>query len=118
MSFGDRTAMKQLADARSKEISGYVYGASENGGTSTFYVSPVSFAAIDRALKEQKVVDGKPGRSGMPLKVENKVDQLDGWATGVLLAPVAAVFAAGRAAYKSLASEKNAGDDSDRGGES
>ena len=117
MSFGDRTAMKQLAEARSKEIGGYVYGASENGGTSTFYVSPVSFAAIDRALKEQKVVDGKPGRSGMPLKVENKVDQLDGWATGVLLAPVAAVFAAGRAAYKSMAGEKSGRDDAGKGGD-
>ena len=109
--------MKQLAEARSKEIGGYVYGASENGGTSTFYVSPVSFTAIDRALKEQKVVDGKPGRSGMPLKVENKVDQLDGWATGVLLAPVAAVFAAGRAAYKSMAGEKSGRDDAGKGGD-
>ena len=109
--------MKQLAEARRKEIGGFVYGAAENGGTSTYYVSPVSFAAIDQALKEQKVEDGKPGRSGMPVKVENKVDQLDGWAAGVLLAPVAAVFAAGRAAYKSIAGEKDQADDAGKGGD-
>lgn len=118
MAFGDRTAMKQLAESRSKEISGYVYGVSENGGTSTYYVSPVSFAEIDRALREQKVVDGKPGRAGMPVKVDNKVDQLDSWAAGVILAPVAAVFAAGRAAYKSLSDEKTSTDETDKGGDS
>lgn len=117
MTFGSRTAMKQLAESRRKEIGGFVYGSEENGGTSTFYVSPVSFTAIDAALKEQKVVDGKPGRSGMPVKVPNKVAELDGWAAGIVIAPIAAAFAAGRAAYRSLSGEAVKKDEPDKGGD-
>lgn len=117
MSFGDRTAMQQLAASRSKEVGGFVYGAEENGGTSTYYVSPVSFAAINRALKEQKVVDGKPGRSGMPVKVENRVAELNDWAAGILLAPVAALLAAGRVAYRSLAGTSDKNGEAGKGGD-
>lgn len=116
MTFGDRKSMKQFAEARRKEIGGFVYGADENGGTSTYYVSPVSFAAIDKALKEQKVVDGKPGRSGMPVKVENRLTELNGWAAGIVLAPIAAAFAAGRAAYKSLKGDAGNSESAGKGG--
>lgn len=100
--FGDKAEMQKLALKRRDEINGHIYGLEENGGTSVFYVSPVPFAAIDRAMREQGIVDGKPGRSGMPPKIPNKLEELNGWARSLLVAPIATMFAAGYTAYKTL----------------
>ena len=93
--------MKQLAEKRRQEMGGFTYGLKENGGTATYYVSPVSFADIDKALHAQGIVDGKPGRSGMPA-VSSKLEEFDTLAAAMLVAPVAGVFAAGRAALRGM----------------
>ncbi len=40
---GKRSEMMALAKERAKEMDGFVYGLKENGGTHTFYVSPIAF---------------------------------------------------------------------------
>ena len=52
--FGTKSEMRDYAYARAKETASHIYGEEENGGTSTFYVSPVPFESIDSALKKQK----------------------------------------------------------------
>jgi Fe-S-cluster-containing dehydrogenase component len=49
-SIGPREEMAARARALAAETGGHVYGLEENGGTNTFYVSPVSFEALDRAV--------------------------------------------------------------------
>ena len=101
MTFGPKVDMKQMAEKRRQEIGGFTYGLKENGGTATYYVSPVSFADIDKALHAQGTVDGKPGRAGMPA-VSSKMEEFDTLAAAMLVAPVAGMFAAGRAALRSM----------------
>ena len=52
--------------AGGEETAGYIYGEEENGGTSTFYVSPVPFESIDSALKKQKQAQKNPQAPGFP----------------------------------------------------
>ncbi|KKM12390.1 oxidoreductase [Clostridiales bacterium PH28_bin88] len=94
--FGGKEEMKGVAYERAKAVGGYVYGDQENGGTSTFYVSPVPFEKINQALAKKEL---KPG---MPVGVENFLDTAGGLTRGVLLAPIAGAFAAGLAAYKTM----------------
>ena len=103
--FGTRKEMLAEAKARAEEINGYTYGEKENGGTSTFYVSPVPFEKIDKAFKAQKAKQpnpSAPGYPGTPVKVGNFLDTPNGVAAGVLLAPVAGLFTAGYRAYKTM----------------
>lgn len=97
--FGPKEEMRIEARRRAEGINGYVYGEKENGGTSTFYVSPVPFAKIDRALKEQQSMPG------MKPAVENYLETPNGIAKGLLVAPVAGIFAAGYAAVKTMKGE-------------
>lgn len=99
---GAKEDMLTLAKLRAKEIDGYIYGEKENGGTSTFYVSPVPFDKINQALKEQNIIDGKPGAPHMKPNVKSVLDSTNGYAASVLLAPVAGMFAAGVLAHKTL----------------
>lgn len=97
--FGPKETMLKEAHSRAKALNGYIYGEVENGGTSTFYVSPVPFEKIDQALKEQQSIPGmKPG-------VENYLDTVNGLAKGLLIAPIAGIFAAGYAAVKTMKGE-------------
>lgn len=105
ISYGSKEEMRAKAKARAQEINGFIYGEKENGGTSTFYVSAVPFEAIDKAMQEQ-AVDGKPGRSAMPVGVGNYMDSANGIATGVLVAPIAGMIAAGVAAYRTMKGEE------------
>lgn len=94
--FGSQEAMRAYAHERAAAISGYVYGDEEAGGTSTYYVSAVPFAAIDAAL----AVQGEQPR--MPVNAENVLHGVNGMAQALLIAPVAGIFAAGFAAHKKL----------------
>lgn len=100
LTFGEKEVLKQEAQNRAQAINGYVYGEKENGGTSTFYISPVPFEKIDQALKAQ---DSKPG---MEPEVENYLDTANGLAKGLIVAPIAGVFAAGYAAVKVMKGEE------------
>ncbi|MZP29881.1 4Fe-4S dicluster domain-containing protein [Heliobacterium undosum] len=101
ISFGKKSEMRAKAQERAQQIGGYIYGEKENGGTSTFYVSAVPFEAIDQAMKEQ-AVDGKPGRPAMPVNAKNIMDSANGKVTGMMVAPVAGVIAAGVVAYRTM----------------
>lgn len=96
ITFGPREEMRQLAHRRAKEISGHIYGETENGGTSTFYVSRVSFEQIDAAIRQAKSAanDSGPGRPTMPVGVGNYLDTPNGVALSMVVAPVASIAAA------------------------
>jgi formate dehydrogenase iron-sulfur subunit len=101
--FGPKEQMKQLAEARAAEIGGHIYGATENGGTSTFYVSPVSFEQIDGAIAKRKADLPEPMQKtvpGMAPDVENYLETSTGIAAGYAIAPIAGIAAAGWAAAK------------------
>lgn len=103
--FGNKEEVKQKAIRRARDIGGFLYGIDENGGTSTFYVSPVPFEKIDAQLKEQLAKQPNPaatGFPGMPVRVGNFLDSANGVMAGILAAPVAGAMAAGYAAYKTM----------------
>ncbi|PKM81575.1 MAG: oxidoreductase [Firmicutes bacterium HGW-Firmicutes-14] len=109
--FGPKSEMLAQAKGRAGEINGYVYGEKENGGTSTFYVSPVPFEKIDKALMAQKAKQPNPeapGFPGMPVNPGNFLDTPNGIAAGILVAPIAGIFTAGYRAFKTMK-----GDDAD-----
>jgi len=101
--FGSREDMASLARLRAQEIGGYIYGDDENGGTGTFYVSPVPYEKIEMALREREkerfFFPGDPN----PLKKPNI------WAEATLIAPVAAVAGAVLAGARTLRIGGNGG---------
>ncbi|MBC7106048.1 MAG: 4Fe-4S dicluster domain-containing protein [Firmicutes bacterium] len=112
MTFGPRDRMLQEATARVRDLNGHLYGARENGGTSTFYVSPVPFEKIHRELVAQKARQPNPkmpGFPGMPVGVGNFLDSVNGLVAGMFVAPVAGAVAAGWAAYKTMAGGRSDG---------
>ncbi|MEA2013735.1 MAG: 4Fe-4S dicluster domain-containing protein [Thermodesulfobacteriota bacterium] len=103
--FGEKEKMRALAHKRASEINGYIYGEKENGGTSTFYVSPVPFEKIHAELMKQKAAQPNPkapGFPGMPVEVENFTETVNSIAWGMAIAPVAGIAAAAGAAYKTM----------------
>ncbi len=65
--FGERNLIFEIAHKRVKNEGLYIYGDKQNGGTSTLYLSDVSFQIIEKAIKESNE------RFKMPLQVENKI---------------------------------------------
>lgn len=105
MRFGDKAAMNALALDRAKEIDGHVYGAEENGGTSTFYVSPVPFEKIDAAISKRKAAMPEPQRVGIPhmaTGVANYHESEGAMIKALTAAPVLGMAAAAVAATKAL----------------
>lgn len=88
LTFGRRSDMLGLARVRAEEIGGYIYGDDENGGTGTFYVSPVPFEKIEAALRKREKERFFFPKDPHPLK-DAKV-----WAYAALATPVAAVAGA------------------------
>ena len=89
-----------LARIRAREIGGYVYGDDENGGTGTFYVSPVPFEKIDAELRKREKERFFFPENPNPLKTANI------WAEATLAAPVAAVAGAIFAGARALGAGK------------
>ncbi|WP_092332605.1 4Fe-4S dicluster domain-containing protein [Desulfosporosinus hippei] len=108
ISIGKKDEIKTLAYKKAEDINGFIYGDKENGGTSTYYVSAVPFAAIDAAIKEDKVSkkDTAPGRPGMPVNVENYLSTGKGMFLSTVIAPFAGAAAAGITAYLTLKGDK------------
>jgi Fe-S-cluster-containing dehydrogenase component len=98
---GPREKIFALAEQRARKSGGYLYGKSENGGTSTLYVSPVSFEILDKAVEKGK---GRPGFG--PAK--RKMEGTDALGRAVLVSPVAGAAAgvAGALAYLSKRKER------------
>ncbi len=65
--FGIRDEIYALAYKKVREEGLFIYGDKQNGGTSTLYLSAVSFELISKALQDKKE------RFLMPVHVENKI---------------------------------------------
>ena len=90
---GPREEIIKKAHALADEISGYIYGENENGGTNTIYVSPVPFEDLNKAIEKGK---GKPDLK----PVENTMAQANNLAVAMLVAPIAGIAAAVGRFYK------------------
>ena len=82
MLIGPRKDIEVEALDRARRMKGYLYGQKENGGTSTLYVSPVSFQRIHEAMTR------KPGQPDMKPNVERRMVGTDPLGKAVLAAPV------------------------------
>ncbi|MBS3971045.1 MAG: 4Fe-4S dicluster domain-containing protein [Clostridia bacterium] len=99
MTFGLRDEVLQYAEDLAQKMGGFIYGDKENGGTSTYYVSPVSFEVIDSKLKEEQNALRMHG-------AENPLEKLNGMGKAMLIAPIAGIFAAAIASYKTMKGER------------
>lgn len=84
---GERADIIEKAYRLAEEINGYVYGDTENGGTNTIYVSPVSFDTLNGAIEKGK---------GRPDFLPKKDAMADGnnIAAAMFIAPFAGLAAA------------------------
>jgi len=92
---GIRKDIEQMARRRAQELKGYLYGNTQNGGTSTFYVSSIPFEEIDKAIIPQ------PGQPHMKVKIPNRMAGSNPLAKAVLASPLLGVAAAGMAIFLS-----------------
>lgn len=102
LTFGPRKDMLGLARVRAGEIDGFVYGDTENGGTGTFYVSPVPFDRINAALQARGGDDPKKKERFLFPHDPNPLRKPNLLAEATLVAPVAAVAGAVLAGAKTL----------------
>ena len=86
---GARKAIEKIADERARAMNGFIYGKTENGGTSTLYVSPVSFEQIN------KTMENKPGQPDLKPGVVRRMAATDPLGKAVLAAPLLGLAAAG-----------------------
>ena len=89
---GPRDEIIQKAKMLVKKINGYIYGATENGGTNTIYVSPVPFEELNRAIEKGK---GKPHLD----RVEDTMADANNLAAAMVIAPLAGLAAAAGKLY-------------------
>jgi formate dehydrogenase iron-sulfur subunit len=97
---GPKKDIYALAQLRAKQMSGYIYGKTENGGTSTLYVSPITFDLINQTMKKQ------PGQPDMPVGIERRMAGTDTLGKIVLAAPVLGIAAGAAGAFKLLSRRK------------
>ncbi|CFY04860.1 Twin-arginine translocation pathway, signal sequence [Syntrophomonas zehnderi OL-4] len=107
ITFGPKEEMLRYARQWVQKNNGHIYGDTENGGTLTYYISTVSFDAINKAIMSQDM-DQKPGKIHMSTDIKNPLDEPAGIAQGMVIAPLAGLMAAGLSAYQIMK-----GDDSD-----
>ena len=84
---GPRNEILEKAHQLAREIDGYIYGESENGGTNTIYVSPVPFDVLNRA------VDKGPGSPDLA-PAPDAMASANNMALALAIAPVAGVAGA------------------------
>ncbi len=90
---GPREEIIRQAHAIAKEIGGYIYGETENGGTNTIYVSPVPFDTLNKAVEKG------PGRPHFN-KVKDSMAHADNLAKAMIIAPFAGLAAGAGRFYK------------------
>jgi formate dehydrogenase iron-sulfur subunit len=91
MQIGRRADMVLEAERLAASYDGYIYGLTENGGTSTLYVSRVPFDKIDQAL-----LDGAKNPKGL-MRMHQPTNMLEDHGTlakAALIAPLAGVVGA------------------------
>lgn len=84
---GPRHDMILQAKALAQEMNGFIYGLEENGGTNTFYVSPVPFDLLNATIQKGK------GRPHLNPVADVMADETN-LATATLVAPIAGAAAA------------------------
>lgn len=94
--FMDRDLAYKYARQKAKKYQGssketFIYGDTQNGGTSTLYVSPVSFEKIQNAIKEQN----SKKNIHMNLEVKNKLNEDSSLIKGVLFTPIVGAITGG-----------------------
>ncbi len=89
MLIGPKKDIEAEAQRRAREMNGHIYGKTENGGTSTLYVSPVSFEVINKTMTK------RPGQPDMKPDVKRRMIGTDALGKTVLAAPVLGLAAAG-----------------------
>lgn len=95
MRIGKRDEIFLEAEKLKQEYNGDLYGMTENGGTSTIYVSPVPFKELDEALASQANENNKNLSSITRLhKAENMLEKQSSWAVLSLFSPLFGVAAA------------------------
>jgi Fe-S-cluster-containing dehydrogenase component len=102
---GNRRDMLGLARIKAGQIKGHLYGDDENGGTGTFYVSPVPFEKIEAELRTRNKERFFFPKDPDPLKEVNI------WAYATLAAPVAAVAGAVIVGARTLGGENHSSKD-------
>ncbi|MBF0204546.1 MAG: 4Fe-4S dicluster domain-containing protein [Desulfamplus sp.] len=90
---GPRDEILKKAHELASSMKGYIYGESENGGTNTFYVSPVPFDKLNGSIETGK---GKPHLD----VVSDRMKTGNNLAVAMLFAPVAGVVGALARFYK------------------
>jgi len=90
---GPRDEIINKAHALAKEIGGYIYGETENGGTNTIYVSPVPFEELNKSIEKGK---GQPHLN----PVKDTMGDANNLAAAMLMAPIAGAAAAAGKFYK------------------
>lgn len=83
---GPRKEILRQARDLAEDIGGYIYGDQENGGTNTFYVSPVPFEVLN-----ENVVTG-PGNPHLK-PVESTMAKSESLTAALALAPLAGIAA-------------------------
>ena len=105
MTIGSYNNIKKAAEQRAAEVGGFVYGMKENGGTGTFYVSPVPFDILNNAI------DKGPGKPHLG-PVQRAMAAMSALEKSVVFSPVIGL-AAGIAGALSVLSRKEKGDTDD-----
>jgi formate dehydrogenase iron-sulfur subunit len=101
MIIGPREEIYAEAERRAAAMNGHIYGKQENGGTSTLYVSPVSFQEL-----EQKITVGK-GQPGLKPGVKRKMAESDPLAKMVIAAPAIGLVAGLAGAFAKLSKRRS-----------
>jgi len=109
MLIGPRREIEKTAEERANAMNGYLYGKTENGGTSTFYVSPVSFELIN------KTIEKKPGKPDMKPDVKRRMAATDPLGNAVLAAPALGLIAACALGWISRRKEQARKEEKDNG---
>jgi len=109
MLIGPRSEIEKIASERARAMNGFIYGKTENGGTSTLYVSPVSFAQINQTMQK------KPGQPDMKPDVKRRMAATDPLGKAVLAAPVLGIVAAGALNWISRRKEQLKKEEKDNG---
>lgn len=91
MEIGRREDIIKKAETLRQKYDGDIYGMTENGGTSTLYVSPVPFSKIDDALIDQSRKKKKVVRLNNP---GNMLEKQRHWAFLSIFSPFLGIVAA------------------------
>ncbi|MBN2569740.1 MAG: 4Fe-4S dicluster domain-containing protein [Deltaproteobacteria bacterium] len=102
MAIGPYKEIMKAAEKRADEMKGFIYGMTENGGTGTFYVSPVPFDILNEAI------DKGPGKPHLG-PVKRDMEAMGALEKSVVFSPVIGLAAGIAAVWAAVAKRKGDG---------